>query len=145
MKAIIKNGVLIDQDGFELYPNRVYLYGAGFKKIIKDYPDGTEVNISNCWDTTTLHADNAKVLYGAYMNFTFNPPETPLIDSPETNEQEVIINDPNVPFGKKGCDNNGVSRDHISNQSGGIPDSMYDSSIQNESNNAEGIQRLDSE
>jgi len=139
MKAVIKDGMLVDEQGFELYPNKVYLYGSGFKNIIEDLPEGAEVNIKNVWDTKTLYSDNAKILFGGCLDFDYNIKATPyptIPDDDETEEQ-IVINEPNITLiNEDEVTEDGNSGCNFSNQSSGLSDSELSDTVQNESDNA---------
>lgn len=125
MKAVIKNGMLVDEQGFELYPNRVYMYGSGFRNIIENHPEGTEVEIKNCWNSSTLYSDNARILYGSCLDFSFAEPTEPV---EKTTEQ--TINTSNL-F-EEGCDDNDDSRDISNADECSVSSSSISSSVQNE-------------
>lgn len=130
MKAVIKNGMLVDEQGFELYPNRVYMYGSGFRNIIENHPEGTEVEIKNCWNSSTLYSDNARILYGSCLDFSFAEPTM------NSTEQEVINEPNNTLTTEDEVTEDGNSGSDFSNQSSGLSDSELSDTVQNESDNA---------
>lgn len=110
MKFIIRNNQVETEQGERVQPLYVSEFASMFKEL-SSLPEGTEIDMHNVWDTYYNRRDNLLVLKSHCLDYDI----TKQVNI-ESNESEV--------------NSNGDSGNNLSDHECRIPDSMHDSTVQ---------------
>lgn len=110
MKFIIRNNQVETEQGERVQPLYVSEFASMFREL-SSLPEGTEINMHNVWDTYYNRRDNLLVLKSHCLEYDITKQVN--IDS---NESEV--------------NSNGFTGNNLSDNECGIPDSMHNSTVQ---------------